>query len=288
MVDGRKVFDVFPFFDELDVLEIRLHEMDEITDRFVILEAEETYGGAKKSLNLHPHLRGRFAAFEHKMEYLMLNKLDPPCTDRVSGRLREADQRNAIKFMLDRMAGPEDVIVFSDCDEIPRAAAVLESIPKLGAGIHRLKQNSYYYNVNRKTDYGHDWASRARVGLYKHVAEAGSMYEFRMARKNTEEFVIEDGGWHFGYFGDVEKINRKVAALAPFLKEYQLFGDVTLARDIVEGKDLHHRRCEMPEKFQHCASDDPTLPAYFLAYPDKFAHFTIEDFQKRHAHLLGE
>jgi beta-1,4-mannosyl-glycoprotein beta-1,4-N-acetylglucosaminyltransferase len=39
------VFDCFPFFNELDVLEIRLNEMNSVADYFVILESRETYGG---------------------------------------------------------------------------------------------------------------------------------------------------------------------------------------------------------------------------------------------------
>ena len=39
-----KVIDAFMFFDELDLLEIRLHELDPLVDHFVIIEALERHG----------------------------------------------------------------------------------------------------------------------------------------------------------------------------------------------------------------------------------------------------
>lgn len=267
------IFDCFPFFDELDVLEIRLHEMAPLVDKFVIIEAGETYGGGKKPFNFDP---AKFAKFP--IEYIKLDPLYPPCVDRTTGRLREAYQRNLLMPTLARLAKPEDVVIFSDCDEIPRMKAVKDALPLLQGGIHRLKQRSYYYNVNTLVDYGHDFASRARAGLWRDVEACGTMYAFRMYQKGTCP-AIEDGGWHFSYFGGVGKIKHKVAALSPFLAEYRLFGDGQLAEDIAGRKDLHHRKCEMPETFWAAESGDPMLPEYFLANRERFKHFTKEETQ---------
>lgn len=274
------VVDCFPFYNELDVLEIRLNELSFVVDRWVILESEETYGGQKKPLYLKKAMsEGRFVKFAPRITLLSLNRLEPACADRASGRLREAYQRNMIAPTLAAMCGDDDEIIFSDCDEIPSALSVSIALRELDTGPVRFKQTSFYYTVNRVADYGHDFASRARIGLWKDVRACGSMYDFRMYRKNDCR-GIENGGWHFGYFGGVEHIKNKVATLSPFLSEYKLFGDEQLVRDIVDGKDLHHRRCELPETFEHRSSDDPRLPKYFLDNREKFEHFT-EDFYKR-------
>ena len=278
-----RVFDCFPFYNELDVLDIRLNELDSVVSNFFILESHETYGGQRKPLYLREALRaGRFAKFADKIVLLALDELHPKCVDRTTGRLREAYQRNMIMPALAKVAHAEDAIIFSDCDEIPSNRAVREACGRFKCmdrpGPYRFKQRSFYYTVNRLADYGHDFASRARIGLWYDVETIGSLYDFRMYRKNDCP-AIEDGGWHFGYFGGVEHIKNKVATLSPFISEYKLFGDKQLVRDIVDGKDLHHRRCELPDTFTHCASDDATLPAYFLANRDKFAHFT-EDYYK--------
>lgn len=275
MIDSRKVFDCFPFFNELDVLEIRLHEMSGLADRFVIVESMETYGGAKKELHLKENWK-RFEQFWDRIAYMPLTTLHPACKDRESGRFREAYQRNKLLQALTEFekAEPEDVIVFSDCDEIPSAVSVYDNIHRVEkSGVHRLKQYQFYYDVNTLTDYGHDWGSRARVGLLRDVLQAGSMYEFRMARKNTEEFAIEQGGWHFSYFGGETKIKTKVAALSSFLSEYKLFGDEELRRDIQQGRDLHHRKCELPTEFSKIATGTVKLPMYLMKNQARFSHF---------------
>ena len=44
-----KVIDCFPFFNELDLLEIRLNELRGVVDAFVITESPQTFTGMKKS-----------------------------------------------------------------------------------------------------------------------------------------------------------------------------------------------------------------------------------------------
>ena len=296
------IVDVFPFFNELDVLEIRLNELANVVDRFVILECKETYGGDLKPLYLQSNW-SRFAKFGDKITHVITDKINPPMAHtlhvnvpgvkaadvRTLGRLRERNQREDLLPAL-RSLGlkSDDVISFGDCDEIPRADKV-----KAFAGgpltVARLKQRTYYYNVNTMIDYGRDVCSRARLGRWGLVDNLGSMYDFRMyGSKDKPEPIaaIEEGGWHFSYFGgDMAKLYEKVQALNPFLAEYKTFGDTALVRDILDRKDLHHRPLsfsELPDTYASTATDDPALPAYFLANQKRFHHFTREYFAKRY------
>ena len=45
-----KIYDCFLFFNELDLLEIRLNELDEVVDYFVIVEGESTFQSKPKEL----------------------------------------------------------------------------------------------------------------------------------------------------------------------------------------------------------------------------------------------
>lgn len=266
-----RVFDCFPFFNELDVLEVRLHELADVVDRFLIVEALETYGGTQRETVLDKVPPGYFGEVGSRCIVRSLIGLEPECTDRTSGRLREKFQRDELLPLIRQFSPqPDDVVMISDCDEVPRAQAVREAIPRLKDGIHRFKQRSFYYNVNTQVDYGHDFASRARIGTFAQLEAVGSVYGFRMA----PALEVENGGWHFGYFGGTERIKQKVSALAPFLDEYKLFDDQQLERDITERRDLHHRRCEMPEVFAQVGDDD--LPEYLLANRAEFAHFFAE------------
>ena len=45
-----KIVDVFPFFNELDLLDIRLNVLDPHVDCFIISEATKTFSGLDKPL----------------------------------------------------------------------------------------------------------------------------------------------------------------------------------------------------------------------------------------------
>ena len=44
------IYDCFPFFNELDLLEIRLNILDPIVDKFVLVESTQTFNRQPKPL----------------------------------------------------------------------------------------------------------------------------------------------------------------------------------------------------------------------------------------------
>ena len=44
------VYDCFQFFNELDILKLRMHVLNDVVDKFVISEATVTFSGEKKPL----------------------------------------------------------------------------------------------------------------------------------------------------------------------------------------------------------------------------------------------
>jgi beta-1,4-mannosyl-glycoprotein beta-1,4-N-acetylglucosaminyltransferase len=292
------IVDAFPFFNELDVLEIRLAELYPVVDRFVIVECKETYGGKPKPLYFADN-RSRFQPWADKITHAVLDKLEPAlphtlhenvpgvsaASVRNAGRAREAHARNAMLPIIQQLnPRPLDILSFGDCDEIPRAEALRFNLGPITAnGPARLKQRTFYYNVNTLIDYGRDVCSRARVGRFMDIPADG-LYGFRMLGNKQPSFpAIEEGGWHFSYFGgSLAKLHEKVAALDPFLQEYKLFGDGGLVQDILQRKDLHRRPLafsELPAQFADMKTDDPMLPAWFLTHLDRFAHFTRSYFE---------
>ena len=137
------VIDAVCFFQELDLLELRLTELDAVVDRFVIVEANRTHKGTLKPLH-YAENKARFAEWENKIVHIVC-----PLMDDGDGlpaiRRREMTQRNAILQGI-RDCADDDVILISDCDEIPRS----ELIPTyLEDGIvATYLQKLYYYNFN--------------------------------------------------------------------------------------------------------------------------------------------
>ena len=96
----------FPFFKELEILEIRLRELWDLTDKFVLVESRKTHSGRDKPLFFADH-RERFAPFMDKILHVVA---DPP--DDAEIWQRERFQRDAIeRGLLD--ANPEDLIIVS-------------------------------------------------------------------------------------------------------------------------------------------------------------------------------
>ena len=69
-----KVFDVFLFFNELDLLEIRLNMLYPFVDHFVINEATQTFFGSDKPF-YYLENKERFKKFEDKIIH---NIIEPP------------------------------------------------------------------------------------------------------------------------------------------------------------------------------------------------------------------
>ena len=65
------IYDCFPFFNELELLEVRLHELDGLVDKFVLVEATRTFAGHPKSLYFAQN-RGRFSAFDNKIIHVIV------------------------------------------------------------------------------------------------------------------------------------------------------------------------------------------------------------------------
>ena len=126
------VYDCFTFFNELDLLEIRLNELDSVVDKFVIVECTETHSKAKKQLFFDKN-KDRFSKFSDKIIHIIVD--DAP--DIVQNSSQEPDrwivekfQRNCIERGLTSCAD-NDIILVSDIDEIPSSLAVRKSIELL-------------------------------------------------------------------------------------------------------------------------------------------------------------
>ena len=107
------VYDCIPFFNEIDILKMRLHIMDPIVDRFVIEEATVTFSGEPKELCFEKN-KELFKEFLPKITYIVVDNSPVNTTT----HLRDKFQKNAlVKGLAD--AADEDVIILSDVDEIP-------------------------------------------------------------------------------------------------------------------------------------------------------------------------
>ena len=119
VVDNREItstsptiYDCFTFFNELEILKIRLNEMYDAVDYFVLVESEETFRGAPKPLFFYEN-KNAFTRYKDKIIHIIVKGK----FETGSPWAREAFQRNQIMRGLENCK-KNDIILISDVDEI--------------------------------------------------------------------------------------------------------------------------------------------------------------------------
>lgn len=202
------IYDCFQFHKEVDLLEIRLEELTEFVDRFVLVEALETHSGLKKESTFMEE-KGRFEKYLGKITHILLPSLEGP-----TPRLREEYQRNQI-FPALAQCRDDDLIMYSDLDEIIRGSKIAEFDPSRGVGIFTQTRFDYYLN-------GHVGTTRtSAITTYGFLRDTfgGDFEKWRLygnhAFGHPEKVQdILDGGWHFTYCGGVDMLVDKVKSLS--------------------------------------------------------------------------
>ncbi|MEW5816991.1 MAG: hypothetical protein AB1798_16550, partial [Spirochaetota bacterium] len=125
MNSKSKIFDCFLFFNELELLELRLMELREIVDYFVIAETNKTHVGRPKDF-LFEKYRNRYGPYLDKIIYVKVEDCPEYSEDNIS--IIEHFQRDALMRGLKGKAKPGDKVLLSDLDEIPSVEAIKANI----------------------------------------------------------------------------------------------------------------------------------------------------------------
>ena len=71
------IVDTFMFYNELDILELRLMLLDEYVDKFVLVEAEVNHIGGPKPLFFSQN-KDRYAKWAHKIRHVVVTAAESP------------------------------------------------------------------------------------------------------------------------------------------------------------------------------------------------------------------
>ena len=164
------IYDCFQFFNELDILKIRLEVMNPIVDKFVISEATETFSGLKKPLYYEEN-KELFSEFQDKIIHVVVE--DTPEGDT---HYRDTFQKNAVTRGL-KDCRDDDIVIFSDLDEIPNPEKIKEILQNL--------QNDKIYHWNGQ------WSGCAKdtkdAGTVLHGCISYGNYERGTARREKSD-----------------------------------------------------------------------------------------------------
>ena len=250
-----KLLDVFLFYNELDLLKARLEYLGEIVDCFVIAEANVDFSGKRKDFLLSAELINSLPYADkiiYHREYLNLNSFSwvfkkfkyRNRKNRFLWKIQDA-QRNSTLIPL-KQFGPDDIVIFSDLDEFPSEKAIAESIRALqitklstsAPHAYSLDQTFYYYNLNNAAPHEKFYGSViTTLSTFRKYLP----HKFRSGKNDLPH--IGNGGWHFSYFMDEEKILNKIYAISDVenLTAYKNITTEEIQKKILEGSDLYDR-----------------------------------------------
>lgn len=218
---SMKIYDCIPFFNEFELLRLRIAYLEDLVDCFVVIEAHQTHSGKPKPL----HLSGSSAADLLRHPKIVVRAVDLPVG--YSDWEREQHQRESIGAALkDIGASAQDLVLVSDVGEIPERASVTRARDYLRAQRERtiliFEQRMFFFRLNYELVWSRKlpWLGTA-AALYGHaqtingLRTTGRNIRGRHALgfdRGAKVFQVPGGGWHFSYLGDDEGLREKLAA----------------------------------------------------------------------------
>lgn len=272
-----KIFDCFTFYNELDLLEIRLEELYDTVDHFVIVESNQTFTNRPKPF-LFEENKSRYAKYMDKIIHIKVEDM-PGSTNPWDN---EQHQRNAIaRGIVD--AELDDIIIISDCDEVLRSEAVKtirDSKYKLFA--FRMPLFNFKFNYMRVRPGEYDfWAMAAsKSHLIKFPADAIRNQRHNV---NTEYFtIIDHGGWHFGYLGNNDYLRDKAQSFShQEVNSPEFLAAIDIDKSIAERKEWdrnQNNQYQIVELNDYFPNSLLNYPQFILDKPEANAYNLLPPF----------
>jgi len=262
-----KIIDSFLFFQELDLLEIRLEYLYDKVDTFIILEACQTFTGKSKPFNFEENQQ-RFEKYLNKIIYFkvedshdsydsVINFLKNENTEAHSRVLNMLESHNhypkdglnwvldtyhreSLHIAYDKYVEDDDIVFLSDLDEIPSISIfdnheLLKSDKPIVCRQHEFMYFLNYYNNS-------DWLGTI-FSKYSNIKNV-SLNELRMDSKEIRNIIDKkeygEGGYHFTSCGGIDIIKSKIQSWGH--QEFNTKGILDrLEYNINTGQDIFER-----------------------------------------------
>ena len=268
------VYDCFAFNDDLIQLDIRLHELSDVVDKFVIVECNKTYRGKDKPLyfNENKHLFK-----DHLDQIVHVVVTDAPEVN-IEGRKKERQfcnfsievhQANCIMRGLEGCKD-DDIILLSGSDEIPRSEIVKEIVFK-GLEFYTCMQGMYQYFLN--TRFEELWPGTIIVKyLLLNWKKPNRIYK----RHRTKSIKIDNGGWHFSRLvGNRADATDRIQNYLRNQSHYEIDTDEISNKEFLDNRIKELKGYHPYNNFNVAMTmeDMSKLPKYVQENPDKFKEY---------------
>ena len=256
------IIDSFLFFQELDLLEIRLEYLYPLVDHFIIVEARQSFKGSSKNFIFEQN-RKRYKKYLDKITYLkiedihfsynelieFLEKSNSKVRKTISKFIKKHDyydknnlsyildsyHRECIHIALEQKCKDGDIVLLSDLDEIP-SFRIIKDLKK--------GKNLNFPNVFIQHEFQYFLNNYAKSDWHGTIACPYNLmkkYSLNELRNNSNKLSrILNSGYHFTSIGNKQAIINKIESWG-----HQEFNNEIIKKNLEEniknGKDIFYR-----------------------------------------------
>lgn len=206
------IYDCFLFFNEINILEIRLKELYNKVDKFILIESTKSFSGNDKPLYYNEN-KTKFKEFNNKIIHIIIDKEFPNIKNNNRWEL-EYFQRRYIKKILDKQKlENNDIVLFSDVDEIIYSNyidKINDLLNEYKLVVCNLVEIKFFLNNKKRDELFGNIAIK-----YKNLSDTQELrslycghisYDYNIKKFNNhiykkEVFFIKSSGLHLGSLG---------------------------------------------------------------------------------------
>lgn len=243
------LIDCCTFFQENDTFLLRYKTLAPYVDRFVVLEARESHRGIPRALEFaHTDLPN--------VEYIILDSYPFTGSDDIAAEQREWFGRDYLTYHCG--AQSNDLVMLSDCDEIPNLAHLdMNQIYQIATygNVFAFEQYLSYYYINWRANYKWYGTKLAMRSSFTLLGDIRRMHKDQCV-------ILSDGGWHVSYLGGVSAIQKKLENFchADMIADSNNIENILMS--IAQGKDLFNRGETFTAEYI-----DTTYPPAIMEFP---------------------
>ena len=202
-----KIWDVFLYSGESQILGSRLKLLNNYCDYVVIVESAYTFSGRSRNTSDLKFRNAFEREYPGKIIWIITENLD----ESLTAWQREAWQRNQIKIGLEGIE-ISDVILLSDVDEIPNQT-FLSRAGKILQGevlVAKMKQHYYEYDFDSIEDWFGTIATKWQKNLDFQELRIRAISHWNLS--NSE--IVVDAGNHYSSIGDSKNLLHKIQSFS--------------------------------------------------------------------------
>jgi beta-1,4-mannosyl-glycoprotein beta-1,4-N-acetylglucosaminyltransferase len=260
-----KVYDCFLFDNEKLMLELRLNELKDVVDYFVICEGNAMHSGGDKVLVMREMIKEQDPIIKPFMDRIVYVEAD---LRSVPGTWeKEFHQRNVITENIISLVDDNDLVMMSDLDEVPKPSLIKK---------HKASLKNYPYLVYRQYFFYYNFKWMKKEQCHGTSAATGAIMKAttmqNMRDRRTIDQCVFSAGWHCSYFGTPEEISHKIQAIShtEFSKK-KFYDPDRIKKRIKGGIDIFDRGGDFDELIP--VPENLELPQYALDNRDKFSSY---------------